>query len=277
VTPSDRRRTSSPGCSPRPTTCCAIERDGAHRGRLDLQQPACAPSMRRRPDALVDLVLVDTAAWLGPPAEGSAAGRRRHQPRAAAGPARRAGGRSRRNRPCRACSSPTTRSRPPARTARAACTPTPPSRCTAAPLAPRDRRRPVRGRALGPRPHASPPPPTSSTPSKRSSRFWLKQPVFQVVSGATARPDGPRRRPPRLGLLSGSVPPARHPDQPRRLRRAASSAPTTYAAQLHQRKHGRWRSRPSSPVPRGRPPHPAETRLAGDGPVPPLRPATPPQ
>ena len=92
--------------------------------------------------------------------------------------------------------------------------------------------------------------------TKRSSRFWLKQPVFQVVSGATARPDvhGGRR-----GWLyyQGQ---ALKPDL---LSNRAGFAellvsPDNFAAQLHQRKLGHWRAAQIS-IPRDRPPHPMET------------------
>ncbi len=93
--------------------------------------------------------------------------------------------------------------------------------------------------------------------TKRSSRFWLKQPVFQVVSGATARPDGPR------GGRRGWVFYQGQALQPDLLTNRAGFAellvsPDDFAAQLHQRKHGRWRAARLT-IPRGRPPHPAET------------------
>lgn len=93
--------------------------------------------------------------------------------------------------------------------------------------------------------------------TKRSSRFWLERPVFQVVSGATARPDGPR------GGRRGWVYYQGQALKPDLLTNRAGFAelligPEELAAQLHQRKHGRWRAARLD-IPRERPPHPAET------------------
>jgi len=94
--------------------------------------------------------------------------------------------------------------------------------------------------------------------TKRSSRFWLKQPVFQVVSGATARPDGPR------GGRRGWVYYQGQALKPDLLSNRAGFAELLvdpgddFAAQLHQRKRGRWRAAQIS-IPRERPPHPTET------------------
>jgi len=93
---------------------------------------------------------------------------------------------------------------------------------------------------------------------KRSSRFWLKQPVFQVVSGGAAHPDGAPS-----GGRRGWAYYQGQSLAPDILSNRAGFAeliigPDAYAAQLHQRKLGRWRSA-QLPVPRERPPHPAET------------------
>ena len=93
--------------------------------------------------------------------------------------------------------------------------------------------------------------------TKRSSRVWLKQPVFQVVSGATARPDG------RHGGRRGWVYYQGQALKPDLLTNRAGFAellvtPADFAAQLHQRKLGRWRAAQIS-IPRDRPPHPMET------------------
>ena len=93
---------------------------------------------------------------------------------------------------------------------------------------------------------------------KRSSRFWLKRPFFQVVSGGAAHPDGAPSGGRRGWAYYQSQ--ALAPDL---LSNRAGFAelvigPDAYAAQLHQRKRGRWRSAQVL-VPRERPPHPAET------------------
>ena len=93
---------------------------------------------------------------------------------------------------------------------------------------------------------------------KRSSRFWLKRPFFQVVSGGAAHPDGAPSGGRRGWAFYQSQ--ALAPDL---LSNRAGFAELivgadAYAAQLHQRKHGRWRSAQLL-VPRERPPHPAET------------------
>ncbi len=93
---------------------------------------------------------------------------------------------------------------------------------------------------------------------KRSSRFWLKRPLFQVVSGGMARPDGALSGGRRSWVFYQSQSLA-----PDLLSNRAGFAelivgPDGYAAQLHQRKLGRWRSAQLQ-VPRERPPHPAET------------------
>lgn len=93
---------------------------------------------------------------------------------------------------------------------------------------------------------------------KRSSRFWLKHPVFQVVSGGAAHPDGApdggRRswvyyqgqslRPDLLSNRAGFA--------------ELVVSPTEFTARLHQRKHGRWRTAELK-IPPNRPAHPAET------------------
>ncbi len=93
---------------------------------------------------------------------------------------------------------------------------------------------------------------------KRSSRFWLKRPVFQVVSGGTAHPDGAP-----AGGRRGWVYYQSQALAPDLLSNRAGFAElvigrVSYTALLHQRKHGRWRSAQIE-VPRERPPHPAET------------------
>jgi hypothetical protein len=93
---------------------------------------------------------------------------------------------------------------------------------------------------------------------KRSSRFWLKRPIFQVVSGGAAHPDGAPSGGRRSWAYYQSQ--ALAPDL---LSNRAGFAeliigPDAYAAQLHQHKRGRWRSAQLL-VPRERPPHPAET------------------
>ena len=94
---------------------------------------------------------------------------------------------------------------------------------------------------------------------KRSSRFWLKRPVFQVVSGGTAHPDGAP-----AGGRRGWVYYQSQALAPDLLSNRAGFAElvigrVSYTALLHQRKHGRWRAAQIE-VPRERPPHPAETR-----------------
>jgi hypothetical protein len=93
---------------------------------------------------------------------------------------------------------------------------------------------------------------------KRSSRFWLKHPVFQVVSGGTAHPDGAPNGGRRAWLFYQGQ--SLRPDL---LTNRAGFAevvvtPTDFAARLHRRKLGRWRVSEIH-VPRGRPPHPIET------------------
>ena len=92
--------------------------------------------------------------------------------------------------------------------------------------------------------------------TKRSSRYWLKRPVFQVVSGATSRPDA-------HGGRRGWVYYQGQALKPDLLSDRAGFAellvgPDGYAAQLHQRKAGRWRAAQLD-IPRTRPPHPVET------------------
>lgn len=111
---------------------------------------------------------------------------------------------------------------------------------------------------------------------KRSSRFWLKHPVFQVVSGGAAHPDGAPS-----GGRRGWVYYQGQSLRPDLLSNRAGFAElvvttTDFAARLHQRKHGRWRASEIH-IPLRRPPHPAETPspildpcLACD-PVPPRR------
>jgi hypothetical protein len=93
---------------------------------------------------------------------------------------------------------------------------------------------------------------------KRSSRHWLKHPVFQVVSGGAARPDGAP-----AGGRRGWVYYQGQALKPDLLSNRAGFAevvvtPTDFAARLHQRKAGRWRTAEVR-VPHGRPPHPVET------------------
>jgi len=93
---------------------------------------------------------------------------------------------------------------------------------------------------------------------KRSSRFWLAHPMFQVISGATAHPDG---------TLAGGRR-SWHFYQGQSLKpdlfsnRAGFAellvTPETHTAQLHQRRRGRWHAAQIA-VPTGRPPHPVET------------------
>ena len=94
---------------------------------------------------------------------------------------------------------------------------------------------------------------------KRSSRFWLTHPVFQVVSGGLAHPDGAP-----AGGRRGWLYYQGQSLKPDILSNRAGFAelivaPEGYAARLHQRKLGRWRAAELQ-VPRDRPPHPAETR-----------------
>jgi hypothetical protein len=91
---------------------------------------------------------------------------------------------------------------------------------------------------------------------KRSSRFWLKRPVFQVVAGGAAYPDvqGGRR---------GWVYYGGQSLKPDLMSNRAGFAelvvtPTSFAARLHQRRRGRWRAAELK-IPAVRPPHPAET------------------
>lgn len=93
---------------------------------------------------------------------------------------------------------------------------------------------------------------------KRSSRHWLKHPVFQVVSGGAAHPDGAP-----AGGRRGWVFYQGQSLRPDLLSNRAGFAelivtPGDYAARLHQRKLGRWRVAEVR-VPRGRPAHPLET------------------
>ncbi len=93
---------------------------------------------------------------------------------------------------------------------------------------------------------------------KRSSRFWLKRPVFQVVSGGTAHPDGAPS-----GGRRGWVYYQGQSLRPDLLSNRAGFAElivndTDFAARLHQRKHGRWRTSEVH-IPKDRPPHPTET------------------
>jgi hypothetical protein len=95
--------------------------------------------------------------------------------------------------------------------------------------------------------------------TKRSSRFWLKQPVFQVVSGATARPDGTARGGRRSWVFYQGQ--ALKPDLLTNRPGFAELLVTPdadFTAQLHQRKHGRWRAAQIT-ISRERPPHPMET------------------
>lgn len=94
--------------------------------------------------------------------------------------------------------------------------------------------------------------------TKRSSRFWLTHPVFQVVSGGLAHPDGAP-----AGGRRGWVFYQGQSLKPDILSNRAGFAellvgPDGYAARLHQRKHGRWRAAELQ-IARERPPHPAET------------------
>lgn len=111
---------------------------------------------------------------------------------------------------------------------------------------------------------------------KRSSRYWLKQPVFQVVSGGTAHPDGAPSGGRRGWLFYQGQ--SLRPDL---LTNRAGFAelvvtPTDFAARLHRRKLGRWHAAELR-VPRARPPHPLETPSPvmdpcnGCDPVPPRR------
>ncbi len=92
---------------------------------------------------------------------------------------------------------------------------------------------------------------------KRSSRHWLQQPVFQVVSGGTSKPDvaGGRRgfvyyqgqslAPDILSNRTGFAEVLVTPDH--------------YTARVQQRKLGRWQAAELH-IERDRPPHPAETQ-----------------
>ncbi len=93
---------------------------------------------------------------------------------------------------------------------------------------------------------------------KRSSRFWLARPLFQVVSGAAAHPDGAPS-----GGRRGWVYYQGQSLRPDLFSNRAGFAevavgPESYALQLHQRRRGRWITAQVT-VPRDRPPHPAET------------------
>ena len=93
---------------------------------------------------------------------------------------------------------------------------------------------------------------------KRSSRFWLAHPMFQVVSGAAAHPDGAPS-----GGRRGWVFYQGQSLNPDLLSNRAGFAelvvgPETYTAHLHQRRRGRWHAA-QIVVPRERPPHPVET------------------
>lgn len=92
---------------------------------------------------------------------------------------------------------------------------------------------------------------------KRSSRHWLGSPVFQVVSGASARPDSRAAGSRRWRWYRGQ---ALIPDL---LSTHAGYAElrigdATIDALLHAYRRGRWREGHVE-IPRDRPPHPAET------------------
>lgn len=93
---------------------------------------------------------------------------------------------------------------------------------------------------------------------KRSSRAWLAHPLFQVVSGGLAHPDGAP-----AGGRRGWVYYQGQALKPDLLSNRAGFAellvrPDGYVAELHQRKLGRWRAARLQ-ISRDRPPHPAET------------------
>ena len=93
---------------------------------------------------------------------------------------------------------------------------------------------------------------------KRSSRFWLPSPFFQVVSGATAVPDGAPAGG-RRGWLYYQGQSLRPDIYSNRAGFAeVVVGPESYTLQLHQRRLGRWRAAQVT-VPRDRPPHPVET------------------
>ena len=93
---------------------------------------------------------------------------------------------------------------------------------------------------------------------KRSSRFWLPSPFFQVVSGAAAAPDGAPSGGRRGWLYYQGQ--SLNPDLYSNRAGFAEVVvgPEDYALQLHQRRLGRWRTAQVT-VPRERPPHPVET------------------
>lgn len=93
--------------------------------------------------------------------------------------------------------------------------------------------------------------------TKRSSRFWLKQPFFQVVSGATARPDGRGGRRGWVYYQGQALKPDLLSNRPG-FAELLVTPDDGFTAQLHQRKLGRWRAARIT-IPGERPPHPAET------------------
>lgn len=95
-----------------------------------------------------------------------------------------------------------------------------------------------------------------SPATKRSSRFWLKHPVFQVVSGSASAPDS------RAGARSAwyfqgtALKPELRSNRPGFAELYVRE--DSFSAVLRRKKAGRWGAGTLT-IPAGRPPHPPET------------------
>lgn len=92
--------------------------------------------------------------------------------------------------------------------------------------------------------------------TKRSSRFWLKHPVFQVISGAASRPDSRAGARGAWYFQSTTLKPELHSNRPGFAELLIRD--DGFTAVLRRRKAGRWGAGQLA-IPAGRPPHPAET------------------
>jgi hypothetical protein len=246
-----RSPTSSPGAARGQLRAARRSEDGATGWSRPAAHQLCAVDAAG-PDALVDLVLVDTAAWQGPPptplrraADASLAEQQALLAALEAAPS---------DRPAHPRDPPPDRDRRPARPGR------PPPRLRLLPAqraaAPRHRPRRVRGRALGPRPR----------PLRHRRHLRRDQALEPLLADPPVLPGRLRRdRPPRRRAAAGAAGSTirARPSSPTCSATAPASpscwsapTPTPRSSTSARRAAGAPRSSPSRAP---GPPHPAET------------------